>query len=472
MHIFLMPEKKENELPRELRMLYTKAKDALQRENFDYAIELFMQILNKEPSNIDARTSLRMAQRGKSGARGGFFKRAFSSASSSPLVAKGQLALRKNPLEAMEIAEQILNSDANSSGGHRLLAEAALAAELPQTAVMSLEILYKDSPKDKDAGMKLAEALALAGNTRRAEAVYEDLRREYPNDNEIFMALKNLSARKTLNEGGYEALADGKGSYRDILKDKEQSVRLEQESRQVKAQDSTTELIKDWETRLQSDPNNLKLLRNLAETYAQRKDFDRSLGYFDRMSAIDGGNDAGLQKQISEIKVNRFDDAASKLDPAAPDYAEKSGQIKAERQAFRLEECKARAEKYPTDLQIRFELGVLYFEAGKITEAQVEFQKAQNNPHRRIQSITYLAKCFAARGMNDLAAKRIQEALKEKPAFDDEKKDLVHTLGVLLEKMGKKEEAMEQFKAIYEIDSGYRDIAKRVEDYYSAGGSI
>jgi hypothetical protein len=72
--------------------------------------------------------------------------------------------------------------------------------------------------------------------------------------------------------------------------------------------------------------------------------------------------------------------------------------------------------------------------------------------------------------MNDLAAKRLQEALKEKPVFDDEKKDLVHTLGVILEKMGKKEEAMEQFKAIYEIDSGYRDVGKRVEDYYAGGG--
>lgn len=470
MHISLMPEKKENELPRELRMLYTKAKDALARENFDYAIELFMQILNKEHANIDARTALRLAQRGKTGGKGGFFKRALSSASSKPLEAKGQLALRKNPLEALEIAEQILNSDANSTGGHRLLAEAALAAELPQTAVMSLEILYKDSPKDKEAGMKLAEALALAGNGRRAEAVFEDLRREYPNDNEIFMALKNLSARKTLNEGGYEALADGKGSYRDILKDKDQSVRLEQENRQVKAQDSTTELIKDWETRLQADPNNLKLLRNLAETFAQRKEFDTALTYFDRMSAIDGGNDAALQRQVAEIKVKRFDDVLSKLDPNAPDYAEKSAQIKAERQAFRLEECKARAEKYPTDLQIRFELGVLYYETGKITEAIQEFQKAQNNPHRKIAAITYLAKCFAARGMNDLAAKRIQEALKEKLSFDDEKKDLVHTLGVLFDKMGKKEEAMEQFKAIYEIDSGYRDIAKRVEDFYSAGG--
>ena len=36
-----MPEKTLNDLPRELRMLHTKAFEALQRDNFDYAIELF-----------------------------------------------------------------------------------------------------------------------------------------------------------------------------------------------------------------------------------------------------------------------------------------------------------------------------------------------------------------------------------------------------------------------------------------------
>ena len=41
----------------------------------------------------------------------------------------------------------------------------------------------------------------------------------------------------------------------------------------------------------------------------------------------------------------------------------------------------------------------------------------------------------------------------------------------MLEKMGKKEEAMEQFKAIYEIDSAYRTWASEVEDYYAGGGS-
>src|SRR5277367_1039650 len=96
-HDLFMPEKTLNDLPRELRMLYNKGYEAFQRENFDYAIELFNQILIKEPANYECRQSLRLAQNGKSGAKTGFFKRALSSASSSPMIAKGQLALRKNP---------------------------------------------------------------------------------------------------------------------------------------------------------------------------------------------------------------------------------------------------------------------------------------------------------------------------------------------------------------------------------------
>lgn len=466
-----MAEKTLNDLPRELRQLYTKGYDALQRENFDYAIELLTQILSKEPYVFEVRKSLRTAQQLKSGGGGGFFKRAFSSATSSPMVAKAQMALRKDALEAMQISEQILNTDANNASAHKIIADAALATEMPQTAVMSLEILYRNAPKDKEIALKLAEAWAVAGNKTKAEQICEQLRAVYPNDNEIFMTLKNLSARKSLDEQGYGALADGKGSYRDILKDKTEAVRLEQENRQVKAADTTQDLIKDWETRLEAEPNNLKMLRNLAETYVQRNDFDRALGYFDRMTAIDGGTDSALQRQIAETKVKRFSYALSQLDANAPDYAEKASQIKAERQAYQLEECKQRVEKYPTDLQIRFELGVLYYEAGKLSEAQPEFQKSLLNPHRKMQSMVYLAKCFAARGMNDMAAKRLLEALKEKLVFDEEKKDLVYTLGTIYEKMGKKDESIEQFKAIYEIDSAFRDVAKRVEDHYASGGN-
>jgi len=466
-----MPEKTINDLPRDLKMLHAKASDALQRENQDYAIELYTQILTREPLVYEIRKTLRAAQQTKAGARGGLFKRAFSSASSSPQLAKAQMALRSKPLEAIAIAETILNTDPNNASAHKIIAEAAMASQMPKEAVMSFEILVKNSPKDRQLTFQYAEALADAGQKTQGERALMDLLRQFPGDQEINTKLKDLSARKTLDEGGYDALADGSGSYRDVLRNKAEAVSLEQAGRSVKTDDAAGSLISEWEAKIQSDPNNIKILRNLAETYAQRADFDKSIAYFERIQAVEGGADPSLYKQIADVKLKKYDGIIAKLDINAVDYQEKLAALNAEKQSFQLEECRLRSERYPTDLQIRFELGALYFDAGKVTEAIQEFQRAQANPNRRIASITYLAKCFEKRGMNDLAARRLQEVLKEKVGFDDEKKDLIYTLGCVLDKMGKKEEAMEQFKMIYEVDIGYRDISKRVDDYYAAGGT-
>lgn len=51
--------------------------------------------------------------------------------------------------------------------------------------------------------------------------------------------------------------------------------------------------------------------------------------------------------------------------------------------------------------------------------------------------------------------------------FDEEKKDLIYNLGCVLESMGRKEEAIEQFKQIYEVDIGYRDVAAKVDAFYA-----
>ena len=81
-----MAEKSLSELPRELRMLYTKGHDALQRDNFDYAIDLFNQVLAKAPAIYDCRKELRTAQMKKAAGGTGFFKKMLSSAHSQPLV--------------------------------------------------------------------------------------------------------------------------------------------------------------------------------------------------------------------------------------------------------------------------------------------------------------------------------------------------------------------------------------------------
>ncbi|MGD0086191.1 MAG: tetratricopeptide repeat protein [Verrucomicrobiota bacterium] len=463
-----MAEKEINEISRDARVLYTKATEAAQRENYDYAIALYNQVLEKEPGFFDGRKALREIQGRKAGGGGGFFKKMLSGASSSPLVAKGQLALRNNPGGALAIAEQILNSDPNSTAGHRLIVQAAQALELPRTGVMSLEILVKNSPKDKCLAVEFANSLVVGGgDTRRAEQVLMELLRSSPNDGELGQALKDLSARKTLDEGGYGALEGGKGSYRDILKDKKEAVSLEQEKRVVKSEDTTERLINEYETRLQTEPENLKLIRSLAELYTQKNQFDRALELFGRVKNSDLGGDSSLELAMAKTVVRKYDFQLEQLDPAAPDYAEQSAKIQTEKLNYQLTECQQRVEKYPTDLMIRFEMGKLYFEAGKITEAIQEFQKAQGNPHKRLLAMNYLAQCYAKRKMYDMAARQLQNAIKEKPVFDDEKKEMVYNLGCVLESMGKKADAVEQFKLIYEMDIGYKDVAAKVDAFYA-----
>ena len=421
-----MPEKTLSQVPWPLREQFEKGKEALDRHNYDYAIAICTRILEQEPAFFDCRTVLRVSQEKKTeGHRGGFFKKMMSGASSSPLVAKGQFALRSDPLEALKIAEQILNSDFHSNMGHKLLADAALAADLPKTAILSLKILVKDSPKDQDLQKELGRGYAQAGEVDMAEKIFAELVRLNPGDGKLAEELKDISARKTLAEGGYDSLADGRGSYRDILKDKDQSVALEQENRQVKDEDITRRQIDEYEAQLVQDPKNLKLLRSIAELYTQRKEFDRALEAYNRIVATEGQSDPGLQKAIADVTGRKFDHALAALDASAPDYAEQSARIKAERDNYMLAECKQRSESYPNDLVIRFELGQLYFQAGKISEAIQEMQKAQNNPNRRIQALSILGQCFARRNMFDLAAKKLEQAVSEKQVFDEEKMEII-----------------------------------------------
>ena len=463
-----MAEKNLNEIVRDARSLFTRGMEALARDNFDYAIALLNQVLETEPGFFDCRKALRDAQFRKAGDAGsGFFKKMWSGAGNSPQVAKAKMALNKNPAEAMVIAEQILNGDPNSSAAHRIIVDAANALEMPRTAALSYETLAKNSPKDKALAIEFAHAVSAIGEGSRAERILMDLMREMPGDGDLRDALKDLSARKTLDEGGYGALEGGGGSYRDILKDKKEAVSLEQEKRVQKSEDVTERLIGEYETRLETESNNFKLVRSLAELYTQKKQFDRALELYDQVKKSDMGNDPSLDQSIAATIVKRFDAQLEQLNPFEPEHAAQVEQIKAEKLAFQVAECQKRVEKYPTDLAIRYEMGVLYFQTGKIGEAIQEFQKAKGNPYKRLAAMSYLAQCFAKRKMFDLAARTLQDAIKEKPSFDDEKKDLIYNIGIVLESMGKKEEAIEQFKQIYEQDAGYKDVSAKVEAFYA-----
>lgn len=464
-----MPEKSLRDVPRPLREQYEKGKAAFERNNLDYAIAILTAVLEQEPAFYDCREALRATQfkRGGSGGATAFFKKVLSKST----LPKALAVAKRDPHEALKLCEQTLNRDPHSSAAHKLLADAALAADLPRTAVLSLEIVHRQSPQDKDVGLKLARALTLLGQWARAEKILDALRQAHPQDVKLAEAAKNIAARRTLSEGGYEGLADGEGSYRDILKDETEAVALEQEARVHRGDDANERLLTRYEQQLDADPNDLRALRAIAEIHMNRGDFDKALEFYGRMRGAEA-SDPSLERAIAEVYARRFDLALEQLDPDDPDHDERAEAIRREKQEFLLADAKQRAERYPTDLELRYDLGVLLFEAGQVTEAIAAFQKSQNHPHRRVRSLFYLGRCFMGRGMHDLAARSLQNALKEKPVMDDEKKELIYHLGLAFEQMGQEEQAIEQFKTIYEADISYRDVSDRVDAYYArkAGG--
>jgi tetratricopeptide (TPR) repeat protein len=121
----------------------------------------------------------------------------------------------------------------------------------------------------------------------------------------------------------------------------------------------------------------------------------------------------------------------------------------------------------PTDLLAHFELGTELMDAGHHQEAIGHLQKARMNPSVRLKAMGQLGRCYVARGMNDLAAKTLSDAVSELGTMDAVKKDLLYNLGLVYETMGQHSEAIECLKRIYEVDYGYRDVAKRVEASYS-----
>jgi len=99
------------------------------------------------------------------------------------------------------------------------------------------------------------------------------------------------------------------------LKDKQQATSLEQEKRVVKSEDVTERLIGEDEARLKTEPNNLKVVRRLAELYTQKKQFERALELYERIKNSEMGNDPSLERAIADTIVRRFDAQLEQLDP-------------------------------------------------------------------------------------------------------------------------------------------------------------
>lgn len=453
-----MTVKKLADVPRKVRELYERGVAAMERGNLDYAIDTFLDLLEREPGVLEVRKVLRAAEIRKfRDNKGGAMTHAITSLTGFPSVMLAKASVGKNPLKAMNAAEKLLRSDPLNPMFLNLLAEAAFAAEIPAVAVMALETARDSRPDDQATLRRLASLYSENHQHHEARLVYEKLMKLRPNDQALIRKYKDATAMDTIGKGGWNDAS----SFRDVIRDSDEATRLEQEQKSVKTTKDIDALIIDAKAKSEREPENVNYVRALADLYTKAERFgeaaDALAGYQERA----GSADPQIDRAISETRLQQFDYDIKQLEVTGDTAA--AEELKAKRHAFRLEDAKDRVSRYPNDLQFRFDLGELLFQEGDHNEAVQQFQLSQRNPQRRVRSLYYLGLCFKAKGQLEIALEQLSSANNDLTTMDATKKDLVYELGMIYEGMGKTEEAKDHFKQIYAVDIGYKDVAQKIE---------
>ena len=464
-----MAVRTEKELNEMQRSHWLKAVAAIELRNFGYAISLLQGILKQEPEFLTGRQLLRRTEVTKSKSA----KKSFFNISIAPIaVMKAQREIKKDPKHAVEMLEKVLEEEPYQRQANLVLKEAAVAAGWPEIGVFALRTLLEANPRDLKVLHELGRLYHELGENDREVEIYNQITEINPLDAEALRLGKNASAHASIKSGGWTQAE----SYRDLIKDKEVAISLEQQSRMKLTGESLDQQIAETHARHRVEPANIDLARRLGALNEQKEDFEAAIGWYQYAADLTKGADAGLARKVSDLKIQclgrEITGREEFLSTHAADhelYAKKSDELqvaKKKRAEILLEDARKRLERNPTDLQLRFELGEHLVNAGHFREAVAELQRARQNPNARLKAMNLLGCCYSELGMLDLAMKQLEEASKEILSMDAIKKEIVYNLGLAYERMGDKEKSLNCMKQIYEADYGYKDVATRVESSY------
>lgn len=459
-----MAEKTRDNIDRRARDFFDKGLAAFERDNLDYAIEMFLQTLAIEQNFLQCRKMLRAAQL-KRVESTGKLKQMMAAARVTPILGQAKMAVNKNPLEAMNLAEKALCEDPRNGQAMVILAEAAEVAELHETAAQTLETYTKVNPRDTKALHWLARAYSGMEKHDLAREIYERLVQMNPKDFDAVKGVQDSTATGAMAGGGWEDAQ----SFRDVIKDKDEAVALEQQSRVVRAEDMVQNLINEALAKAQQDPTNPIHRRELGKLYGQKGDFDTALQYLEQLFTDEAGADSTLEKEITEVKGKRITAKITEkrteltANPAnAAAIENEIAALEVELSRLQMADAERLVEKYPNDLMYRFELGLLYMKVGNIEGAVEQLQKSRGQPQRRVASLHHLGQCYQLMGLTDMAIDAFNEAIGEIPTMDGMKKELLYNLGCAYEATGDQDKATAAFKEVAKVDFGFRDVRQKV----------
>ncbi len=435
-----------------------KAEDALRQRRWDFAIEVYQQLLEMDPNLGEARGGLRKALRKRHEQGGGGPKLFKALTGAGPLaVAKG-LAKAGKHAAAAKSYEQYLAGNPLDPDANLELGIALESAGFTKSALAVYEFLAEIAPRNPE-GLKRAGAMAYrAGDHAKALEYYERALQADPRDQDALKARKDLAAERALKAGRFEAVSHS----REQIRDKDQAADLERARRRVLTDEDLVKERERLEGLYAENSKDPELMLQLADIHERLKDYESALDCAERASQYKKDSFELLCK-VGDLRAKMLKKKIARADKDG--NAELASRYEAELLDAEVLDFRNRVAVHPGDATLRLQLGKRLARKGEYDLALAEFQKAQADARAQREARIGMAQCFQRKGFADLAKKEYLRVLEGVQEIDERAKEVLYALGEIAEGEGKADEARASYARIFEADIGYRDVAAKMERF-------
>ena len=463
---------------------FEHANQAIATGNFDYAIRLLQSCCKLDPGALGYRQKLRGVEKlkYKNNLRGAWL----AWLTTWPGKARVKTALKTGDrLGVLEHGERVLARNPWDVGVQMDMAEAADALGQIDLAVWLLEQARQKSQTQPSLNRALARLYEKRGNFTQAIALWNLVRKARPSDKEAERKLKDLAVSETIARGNYEEAAAGAAAPKPVAGVDPPSEQAQARSKEYRVLGQTPQVegtaaapadragreAAPIRAKLQADLTNASLYLHLAAVYRRNGDLEQA-----RAALQEGLGPTGsafeLAAELTDLDIEPFRQnlaLAEERYKANPDDEELRTlriRLRKEINTRELELHRLKADRFPTEMSHRYEVGVRLLRAGQIDEAIQELQAARSDPRLRWQSLIQLGHCFKARNNWRLAQRNFEEALRLLPAAEAaRKKEVLFLLAQGCAEAGDLGHAIDLGNELANIDFSFRDIGRLLDEW-------
>lgn len=441
---------------------------AADSKNYDYAVECYIGGLRHNPDNMARHEELHDIAKRRS-VNGG-----------KPIKAK---PVGPSLVDKMLRAEKNWACDWNNVEHIVAMIEAAVEADqregeeanLGEVAYWAagLALQYNASPNIKPnrrAYLRIADAmekieaydLALDAARRALQLKDEDSLRD---------RIKDFTALKYTKES---AQGEGEG-FRKNIKNADEQQRVQQQLDTTGSQ--TDSLIASMREQYEENPEDTDRLQKLVDALLRSEDLNNEKEAIKLLlQAHEQTGQYRYKVKAGDVRLKQFNRVLRQLQEKA-NAGDEQARAKLhdglkKRLAFELQEFGERAQNYPTDLKLKFELGKRQYQAGQFDDAIGNFQQATSEPKSRSAAHLYLGRCFVQKQWMDEAINTLEKGIELHAESDDRLgKELRYDLmSVRMDAarankdLDLAKQAQELASELLQIDINYKDIREKMDE--------